>query len=99
MFRPAGQVAKPLKVLVVPGVCVAGRKALTYPRESHTQARITQVLPPKRWHCWLATFCAWASEAALAQPLGPQVFLASIANAAQVLAKLVTTLQLSLIHI
>jgi hypothetical protein len=52
-----------------------------------------QVLPPKRWHCSVATFCAFASESAFAQPLGPQAFLASIANAAQVLRKFATTLR------
>src|ERR1041385_2029823 len=76
---------------------VVGKRALRerrcYPFWSHTQARITQVRPPKRWHCSAAMFWACASDAALAQPFGPHVFFASIANAAQVLRKLVTTLQ------
>src|ERR1044072_4662651 len=73
-------------------LCLADRRAARYPRESQTQARIMQALPPKRLHCSAAMFCACASVAALAQPLGPQAFFASIANAAQVLPKLVTTL-------
>src|SRR4051812_8392350 len=71
-----------------------GRRAPAYPRVSQAQARITQVLPPKRWHCSLATFYASASEEALAQPLGPQAFFASMANAAHVLARLVANVAL-----
>src|SRR5689334_12116283 len=43
-------------------------------------------------------FCAFASESASAQPLGPHMLLASIAKAAQVLLKFATTLQSLPLH-
>src|SRR4051795_4776275 len=83
---------------VVSGSAHMADEPCVYPRASHIQARITQVLPPNRWHCSLAIFCARASEAAFAQPVGPQAFFASMANAAQVLRKLATTLQSAPLH-